>query len=241
VTNPGAPDWGTLGTGTPCGGTAPTGGAGWGCGVSGAAGSGGAAMSGGGPVSPKFWFVLAALAFIGATPARNNESLVVTYTHGTLHVTIPYPGDHPIQGQMTVDVLDPEDRKSGTGYAIPNFRSWEADIALPVQLPLDELVWHRLRYKFVPSNPKAAPFERIESLSQVLHMPLIHIVGQQSYLSGGSAAVRVVATDSSNRPIEGRSTLRIDLLIPNHSPRLLFTGLLDRRGTAKRSSASPRT
>ena len=190
-------------------------------------------------MSSRFWLVPAALALIAVTPARDSESLVATYKQGMLYVTIPYPAGHPIPGRMTVDVLDPENRKSGTGYAIPNFRAWKSAISLPPQLPLDELVWQRLHYKFVPSDPESPPFEGIESVSQVLRMPVIHILGQQSYLSGGPAAVRLVATDSKNEPIAGRSTLRIDLLVPNHNPRLLFTGLLDRRGTAEAQFRMP--
>lgn len=43
----------------------------------------------------------------------------------------------------------------------------------------------------------------------------------------------MVAIDSQNRPIAGRSTLRIDLLPAEPDPNVLFTGLLDRRGTAE--------
>ena len=36
-------------------------------------------------------------------------SLVATYAHGVLHVTIPYRGAETGSGQLTVEVLDPED------------------------------------------------------------------------------------------------------------------------------------
>jgi hypothetical protein len=52
-------------------------------------------------------------------------------------------------------------------------------------------------------------------------------------LTGGQAAVRVIVSDSKNQPIAGASTLRIDLPAPDRKPRLLFSGRLNRRGTAE--------
>src|SRR5262249_51188567 len=70
-------------------------------------------------------------------------------------------------------------------------------------------------------------------ISQILRTPVVHILGQQSYLSGGPAAVRVIVTDSKNEVIAGAGTVRIDLATSDHKARVLFTGLLNRRGTAE--------
>jgi len=61
----------------------------------------------------------------------------------------------------------------------------------------------------------------------------VHILGQQSYLSGGAAAVRVIVTDSSSEVIAGAGTVRIELAIANQKPRVLYTGPLNRRGTTE--------
>src|ERR1035438_10576715 len=41
--------------------------------------------------------------------AAPGETAVATYSSGTLRVTIPFHGLHAGAGQLTVDVLDPED------------------------------------------------------------------------------------------------------------------------------------
>src|SRR5256885_13804089 len=71
-------------------------------------------------------------AFQGS-PA-GGESAAATWSHGVLHVTIPYHGLHTGTGQLTVEVLDPEDeilgrseRRVEIGYPKG---SWQADLKL---------------------------------------------------------------------------------------------------------------
>jgi uncharacterized protein YfaS (alpha-2-macroglobulin family) len=160
-----------------------------------------------------------------------------TYTHGVLDLTIPYHAAHAGAGQLTVEVLDPEDKilgrvdqpidvAEGKGH-------WRETIKLEKPLPMDELVWHRVHYRFEPSNGKGVKIEGTESISQILRTPVIHILGQQSYLTGGEAAVRVIVTDSQNEAIAGRGSVQIELLVPDQKNRLLFTGRLNRRGTTQ--------
>ena len=195
----------------------------------------------------RLWFFLLAAARIvvpalvldvlPAGQADNGESAVATYAHGTLHVTVPYPGGHAGAGLLAISVLDPEDHVVGhvtrDVMAATKGGSWLADLSLARPLAIDDLVWHRLRYQFTFRGRKDALIDATESISGILSMPVLHIIGQQSYQTRGPAAVRVVATDSQNRSIAGRSTLRIDLLPAEPKPNLLFTGLLDRRGTAE--------
>src|SRR5208283_1686490 len=72
-----------------------------------------------------------------------------------------------------------------------------------------------------------------ESISQILRTPVVHILGQQSYLAGGEAAVRVIVTDSQNEVIAGRGTVRVELIVPDQKSQVLFTGRLNRRGTTE--------
>jgi len=210
--------------------------------------------------SPRFWFLFSAvLLAITATPsatrffeATANDALpFATYTHGTLHVTIPYDTERTGTGNLVVEVLDPEDHVLGQtkqSETIARSRgSWRQEIKLEKPLPLDELVWERVRYRFDYDDGKHAAIEGTESLSQIIRTPVIHILGQQSYLSGGEAAVRVIVTDSKNEVIPGRGSVRIELLVPEvksnaeneHAKseppksRLLFTGALNHRGTTE--------
>ena len=182
--------------------------------------------------------IVAAIVTVQQFQASNSEAVAsATYGHGVVDVAIPYDAAHSGAGQLTMEILDPEDQvlghldrplevAEGTG-------SWHEQIKLAKPLALDELVWHRVRYRFAYSDGKSAGIEGTESISQILRRPVLHILGQQSYLTGGDAAVRVIVTDSHDAVIAGRSSVQIELLVPEQKPRLLFTGRLNRRGTTE--------
>jgi hypothetical protein len=193
---------------------------------------------------PFAWFtsllVIAAgvvLLSFQAPQAPSGQSLAATYSHGILRVTIPYSALHSGGGQLTVEVLDPEDQTLGSitrhAETQPGKGEWQADVTLIKTLPTDDLVWHRLRYQFVYSGEKEPAIKDTQSISEILRMPVVHILGQQSYLTGGAAAVRVIVTDSKNEVIAGPSSLRIELAPAGQKPRLLFTGPLNHRGTTE--------
>ena len=80
--------------------------------------------------------------------------------------------------------------------------------------PLTRLVWHRLRYRFTYAQEKAAPIEGVTSISRILRQPVVHVLGQQSYLSGGVAAVRLIVNEEDNNtPVAGGS-VQIELVLP---------------------------
>jgi uncharacterized protein YfaS (alpha-2-macroglobulin family) len=183
--------------------------------------------------------IIAAVAVVVVQPfyAASGETAGATYTHGVLHVAIPYHATHAGAGQLTVEVLDPEDQVLGRVQQRVEVAEgkgrWQEEIKLDRPLPLDDLVWDRMRYRFEYSDGKEAALEGTESIAQILRMPVVHILGQQSYLTGGQAAVRVIVTDSKNEIIAGPGSTRIELLVPDQKPRLLFTGKLNRRGTTE--------
>src|SRR6266853_899241 len=191
-----------------------------------------------------FWLFLLGAVLVTATilamqpsGAANNEAVVATHSNGVLHVTIPYQAANAGMGQLTVEVLNPEDQVLGRSeeraeVAVGKGR-WQEEIKLDKALAFDDLVWQRMRYRFEYVDKKDAPLEGTESIAQILRTPVVHILGQQSYLSGGRAAVRVIVTDSKNEPIAGPGSVRIDFLVPDQKPRVLFTGRLNRRGTTE--------
>ena len=136
-----------------------------------------------------------------------------------------------------MEVLDPEDNVLGRAERHVEIAEgqgqWQDEIKLEKPLPVDDLVWHRLRYRFEYDDHKSAGLEGTESISEILRTPVIHILGQQSYLAGGRAAVRVIATDSKNEVIAGRGSVRIEFLAASQKPRLLFAGRLNQRGTTE--------
>jgi uncharacterized protein YfaS (alpha-2-macroglobulin family) len=192
----------------------------------------------------RFWFFLlgavlvtAAVMAVQPSGAANGESVVATHSHGILYLTIPYQAAHAGAGRLTVEVLDPDDQVLGReehGVEIAAGKGrWQEDVKLDKSLAFDDLVWQRMRYRFEYNDGQREALEGTESIAEILRTPVVHILGQQSYLSGGQAAVRAIVTDSKNEHIAGPGTVRIELMVPNQRPRALFTGRLNRRGTTE--------
>jgi len=168
----------------------------------------------------------------GAPPAA-----MATYSHGLLRLSIPYHASRAGSGQWTVEVLDPDDKLLGQAVRPtkvaegPNWLRGEIKIERP--LPLEDLVWHRVHYRFQYDDPKSAGWEGTDSLSQILRTPVIHLLGQHSYLAGSEAAVRVIVTDSKNEVVSGRATVRIELVGEGGKTSQLYAGVTNRRGTTE--------
>ena len=194
----------------------------------------------------KFWLLFLPLLFVIAAivtvqdfqAAAGGESVAAaTYTRGVVDLTIPYHAAHAGAGRLHVEILDPEDQALGRVDQLVEVAEgtgqWRREIKLATPLPLDELVWNRVRYRFEYSDGKTSGIEGTESISKILRTPVIHILGQQAYMSGGEAAVRVIVTDSHDAVIAGRGSVRINLLVPDQKSRSLFIGRLNERGTTE--------
>jgi len=169
-------------------------------------------------------------------------SPVATYSQGLLRVTIPCHALHTGAGQFTVEVLNPEDQVLGrteqrVEVTAPSGQL-QSEIMLEKPLAVDDLVWHRVRYRLEYDDTRTPAVERTESISQILRRPVLHILGQQSYITGGQAAVRVIVTDSRDEVVAGRGSVQIELLGAGDKPadaktRVLFSGRLNHRGTTE--------
>ena len=164
------------------------------------------------------------------------KALSATYVRGVLRCTIPYHATEPGSGDLTVEVLDPEDNVLGRterhlGVSAGQSQ-WNESVKFDKPLGVEDVVWHRLRYRFEYDDHKPN-IEGTESISAILRTPVVHILAQQSYLSGGEAAVRVIVTDSQNELIQGPGSVRVELLGDGQKPRALFFGRLNRRGTTQ--------
>ncbi len=167
----------------------------------------------------------------------SSPSPAATYSRGSLQLTIPYQAPSAGTGRLVVEVLDPDDQVLGREerqVSVSTGRGrWKEEIKLAKSLPLEDLIWHRVHYRFEYDDKGKSVLEGIESISQILQRPLIRVLGQQSYLSGSLAAVRIIVTDSNNLPISGRVAVRIDLLGSAGKPKHLFSGHLNQRGTTE--------
>jgi hypothetical protein len=182
--------------------------------------------------------VIAAIVGVQTFQAASAEpTSSATYAHDVLDLTIPYDAPHAGTGQLSVEVLDPEDqvleRVDRSLDVAEGKGQWREKIKLSNPLAIEDLVWDRVRYRFEYSDGKSTRIEGTESISQILRTPVIHILGQQSYLAGGEAAVRVIVTDSQDKVIVGRASVQIELLVPDQKNHLLFAGRLNRRGTTE--------
>ena len=169
-------------------------------------------------------------------------SPVATYSQGLLRVTIPYDALHTGAGQFTVEVLNPEDQVLGRTEQRVEVTArnghLQSEVKLEKPLAVDDLVWHRVRYRFEYDDAKKPAVEGTESISSILRRPVVHILGQQSYISGGQAAVRVIVRDTKDEAIAGRGSVQIELLDADDKPadgkpRVLFSGRLNHHGTTE--------
>lgn len=176
-------------------------------------------------------------SFQAASPV---SSPVATYSQGILRLTVPYQALQAGAGRFTVEVLNPEDQAVGHTEQRKEItrRDGElrSEVRLEKSLAIDDLVWHRVRYRFEYDDAKKPDLEGTESISQILSRPVIHILGQQTYIAGAEAAVRVIVTDSNDVVIPGRGSVEIQFLGADDKPaedkrRPLFSGRLNRRGT----------
>jgi hypothetical protein len=193
------------------------------------------------------FFVTGALLLVSASVAlltslslaqpKDIRSVAATYAQFMLRVSIPYNAPRMGEGTLLVEVLDPEDGVAARIDRHVDARvgrgSWDQDLPLPKALALEDLVWHRLRYRFAYGNEKAAAIEGIASISQVLRRPAVHVLGQQSYLSGSVAAVRLIVTEANNETPVTSGSMQIALLGPERKPQVLYTGRLNERGTTQ--------
>src|SRR6516164_4606406 len=169
--------------------------------------------------------------------SRESGQVSATYVHGVLDVMVPFSAQRTGAGDLTVEVLDPEDRVVGgvnkpvyvrAGRGLP-----QEAIALHDGLPADDLIWHRLRYRFAYADELSAALEGIVSISQVLLHPVVHVLDQRKYASGGAAAVRLIATETDNETPIKSGSLQIELQRQGQKPQTLYAGRLNERGTTR--------
>ena len=186
--------------------------------------------------------IAASLAVV-QSQTSNDSAIAATYSHGTLRVSIPYLADRAGSGQLTVEILTPEDSVVASSQShlvlAQGAGHWQVDLKPDKPVALEDLVWHRLRYQFTYSDPRQPPIAAVESISQMLRMPVMRVLGQQSYIAGGPAAVRVVIADSAGQMIAGGGTVRIELADAGQPRRVLFAGPLNRRGTVEAQFSFP--
>ena len=92
-------------------------------------------------------------------------------------MSIAYDAVQAGGGKLTIEVLNPEDNVLGhvqRHVDVSKGRGrWEDAIKLDKALPLEDLVWRRVRYHFEYDDAKAAPIEGVGSISQIIRLPVI--------------------------------------------------------------------
>ena len=172
----------------------------------------------------------------------HTQQLAATYSHGNLSVSLPYNSAQEGAGKLTVEILDPEDRSLGRlERAVKVHKgegAWQEVIAPAEPIEFEDILWQRVRYRFEYDDAKLPPIEGIESISQIVRRPVVHILGEKEYIAGSQAAIRVIVSEANSNAAQA-GTLHVELLVPNQEPRLLFSGNLNRRGTVEASFRFP--
>jgi uncharacterized protein YfaS (alpha-2-macroglobulin family) len=183
--------------------------------------------------------LFACLLLAAHAPLGRAQSLSATWARGTLALTIPCHASHAGAGRLVVELLDPANKVLAEAERRADVTAgdlaWTQDLTVPSSLPFDDLVWERVRWRFIYDGDTAPAFEQVRSISTILHRAVLHILGQDAYLAGTQAAVRLVVSDASDgasRVIDS-GAVRVELLVPKATPRILYAGRLDRRGTAE--------
>jgi hypothetical protein len=190
------------------------------------------------PLVLALFIALTAAAVLARHTVRAEEQPVAAiYSKGVLSVVIPYHALRAGQGRVVVEILDPEDRVLGSAERSVEVVRGDGALRQEVKpnqpVPLDELVWDRLRYRFEYSGESSSAFEGIRSISQILRQPVVRILGQSSYREGAQAMIRVIVLDAEGSVVPSGGSVRIELLAPNAEPRSLYSGRLNRRGTVE--------
>lgn len=183
------------------------------------------------------------LFFSEAVSGSESKTISAVYAHNALTLSVPYEATHSGEAELALEVLSPEDRVLGHAeyrtQVAKGSAVWNAEIVLRKPMAVDELIWQRIRFTLRYEGQTTADIEEIRSLSEVLLRPVLHVLGQRSYIAGAQAAMRVIATQASRKGNQSevkQGRVRIELLDPDreagHAPRMLFAGPLDRRGSA---------
>lgn len=196
------------------------------------------------PSSAVFVVALFSLMFFvnltspGLASGQSAVMVAVTSSHHRVSASVSCHAERKGEGRLTFEILDPHDLVVGKLQKTVEINvgdtKFEQDIAIDKPIALDDLVWYRLRYRLRYADDSRDVCEAVDSISQILRRPTVHILGQRSYLSGSEAAIRVIVRDSQDdHPIPGHGSLRIDLLGDGKTPRVLFAGGLNHRGTTE--------
>jgi hypothetical protein len=165
------------------------------------------------------------------------QSPAAIYEHSSLSIRIPFHAARHGSGRLYVEILDPEDEVLGqiekTASILKDDGYLRQSISLDDPKPLEDLVWDRIHYRFVYDSDANEAIEGIDSISRILLRPSVRVLGQQSYLAGSDASIRIVATDSSQQQIVGKSTARVELVVEGRTHDVLFSGPLNRHGTTE--------
>ncbi|HEY2856980.1 MAG TPA: MG2 domain-containing protein [Terracidiphilus sp.] len=196
--------------------------------------------------------LLAAVALVlSVIPMRceaEPPSISAAYVHDSLSLSIHYDAPRSGKAEVAVEVLSPEGEVLGSasraGEVAQGKAVWNPEVVLKQVLPLDEVIWQRVRFTLHYAGEARPDMTQVRSISTILRRPVLHILGQRSYIAGAEAAVRVVVSegddDQNATPQPATSgTVRIELQRQEREPLLLFGGHLNSRGTADASFRLP--
>jgi hypothetical protein len=180
---------------------------------------------------------VALLTSLSQAQSKDAAPVSATYLHGVMHLAFAYSAPRGGEGDLIVEAVDPEDGVVGrfdrNVYVTAGHGFREQDLALAGAPAVEDLVWHRLRYRFIYRGDHEAAWQGVIAISRILRHPVVHVLGQQSYLSGGPAAVRLVVTEANNETPVASGSVAIELQAAGGKAQALYRGPLNSRGTTR--------
>jgi len=179
------------------------------------------------------------LAACFAANAQANTMSAV-YAHNALVLAAPYEAQRSGAVELVAEVLNPEDRALGKTVlrerVLRGPAAWNVQILLTEKVPLDDILWERVRFALRYADETKPAIEEIRPIAEILSRPVMRILGQRSYASGAKAAMRVIVSSNASDSVpeavrDGK--VRIELLSGDHRARLLFAGRLNRKGSVE--------
>src|SRR5208283_919787 len=85
--------------------------------------------------------------------------------------------------ELVAEVLNPEDRAWGKAVlrqrVMRGPAEWNAVIALVEKVPLEEMVWERVRFTLRYADETKPAIEEIRPVAEILRRPVMRILGQR--------------------------------------------------------------
>lgn len=148
------------------------------------------------------------------------------------------PTTHPIKGRLSSSLVSPDGSRKSLGRQVVELAPREAHVSI-IRLPAgSEKAAAKVECVFASDEMYVTAARSIGSLRP---RQMIQVLGQDSYIAGSKAAIRVIALDEYDLTPLPDAKVRIALAPENETPREVLTGITNAVGTIDATFRIPET